>query len=454
MGSKKLLEETLKLVKGLREEQTALKELGKKQSDKTEAMLQEMFTKREQAIREDVISRFRKGEHLAPSKEDELDEVNMKSVLLRKSVDPKVRELMSFNDDVYVISKMMRVHPHQTQIWKQNQAAVNELRKTMNITTSGQGGSWVPTEFSADLIELMRLELKVGSIFPKITMPTNPYTLPIGTSDMTVYHVAEPSTEATEAGRITASTPGTGALTMSAEKCAGRTVYTEEVNEDSIIPVISYIKENMARKMADAWENILINGDVRTVGNIDIDVTAATDKKTTQNGLRRRGIDNSFTVALSTFSLANIRSMRKSMGKWGVNTKDLMFVTGPAGWNAMIGLDEVTTVEKYGAGATVLTGELGRLDGIPIVVSEHIREDLSTTGRYDATTTDNTTLLLVNTRRWMQGERRKMTLKTFDDIQNDQTVLVTTMRQAFISLETSANQNGRNVVVGRDVATS
>lgn len=453
MGNKKQLEEALTLLKNLKDETTALKELGKTQSEKTEQIVKDLMAKREVAIREDVISRFRKGEHLTPG-DDDSDQVNMQNVLLRKSDNPKVREMMEFNDNVYLVSKMLRVHPHQTRLWKENQAQVNELRKTMNITTTTQGGNWVPTEFSADLIELMRLELKVGALFPKITMPTNPYVLPIETSDATVYHVAEPSTDATEAGRITASTPGSGKITMSAEKVAGRTVYTEEVNEDSIIPVVPFLKGNLARKMADAWETILINGDTRTVGNIDIDVTSATDKKTTQSGIRRRAIDNSFTVALTTFNLTNLRSMRTSMGKWGVNPRDLVWITGPIGWFQMQGLDEVTTLEKYGAAATILTGELGRLDGIPIIVSEHVREDLSTTGRYDATTTDNTMIALVNIRRWMQGERRKITLKTFEDIQNDQTVLVTTMRQAFNSLETSDNQNGRNVVVGRDVSNT
>src|SRR3990167_6831541 len=244
MGNKKQLEEALTLLKNLKEEQVALKDLNKAQSEKTEQIVKDLMAKREVAIREDVISRFRKGEHLTPSADDDSDQVSMNSMLLRKSDNPKVREMMEFNDNVYMVSKMLRVHPHQTRLWKENQAQVNELRKTMNITTTTQGGNWVPTEFSADLIELMRLELKVGALFSKITMPQNPYVLPIETSDATVYHVAENATEATEAGRITASTPGSGKITMSAEKVAGRTVYTEEVNEDSIIPVVPFLKQN------------------------------------------------------------------------------------------------------------------------------------------------------------------------------------------------------------------
>lgn len=450
MGNKKLLEETLQLVKGLAEENKKLKELHKSQSEKSEQMMTDLIAKREQAIKDDVISRFRKGEHLTPEADE--DAVATNSILLKKSDNPKVRELMDFNDTCLIVSKILKTDPRQTQIWRKNQAAVNELRKAMNVSTAGQGGAWAPSDFSADLIDLMRLDLKVGALFRKITMPTNPYKLPIKTSGGTVYHVAEPSTEATEAGRITASTPGTGNITMDAEKVAGRTVYTEELNEDSIIPVVPMIKEELARDMADAWENILINGDTRTVGNIDLDVTAATDLKTTQDGLRRRAnAKGTSLIDLSTFNLTNVRKLRTGMGKWGINPRDLAFITGPKGFNKLLSLDEVTTLEKYGSSATVLTGELGRLDGIPIIVSEWVREDLSTTGLYDATTTNNTILILANLRRFIQGEKRRMTLKTFEDIQNDQVVLVTTMRMAFNSLETSDNQNGQNVHIGRDV---
>jgi len=52
----------------------------------------------------------------------------------------------------------------------------------------------------------------------------------------------------------------------------------------------------------------------------------------------------------------------------------------------------VRTVDKYGQFATVLNGELGKIDGIPVIVSEKIRENLNASGVYDGTTTTKTLL--------------------------------------------------------------
>jgi HK97 family phage major capsid protein len=453
-ANKKALQSILELTKSLKEDYVKLKAEGKTQSEAAEAKFKEMFEKREQVIRDDVMMRFRKGEHLAPHEGDPEESFHGNPFIVNKSDDPKRREQMSFNDDVYIISKMLRCHPTQTKTWRKNQAAVSEIRKAMNTATANQGGDWVPTEFSADLIDQYRLSLMVANLFRSLQMPTNPYKLPINTGNVTVYKVAENTADATEASRITASTPsGAANVTMTASKIAARSVFSEEVNEDSIIPVLPMLKENLARNMADAWESIWINGDTTLPGNLDIDVTASTDFKTTAKGLRKRAKESTSALyALTTFNLVNLRTLRTGMGKYGVNPSELVFITGPKGYNKMLGIDEVTTLEKYGSGATILTGELGRLDGIPIVVSPHIREDLSTTGYYDVTTTDNTIIILANRRSHLAGEKRKMTLKTFEDIQTDETVMVTTMRGTIEDIYTAVADNP--VVVGRDLSTS
>jgi HK97 family phage major capsid protein len=446
----KALEGTLEIIKSMKTEIVALKEQGKTFSESMEKKVEEMVKTREQAIKDDVIQRFRKGEHLEPHQGEGSEDGN--PFLIQKGADGKTREMMEFNDNVLIISKMLRVHPTQTKIWRKNQAQATEIRKAMSAGASGSGADWVPTEFSSDLIDKYRLSLKVGNLFRMITMPSNPYKLPTVASDATAYKVSESTVEATEAGRITASTPGSSSVTLTATKLAARTVVSEEMQEDSIIPALPFIKDNLARVMGDAWETVLINGDTRTVGNMDIDVTAASDKKTAANGVRRRAQVLNTLVALTTFNLAGLRSMRTTMGRYGVNPAELCWITGPKGYAKLLGLDEVTTLEKYGPGATILNGELGRLDGIPIVVSEHVREDLSTTGYYDVTTTDNTVIILVNKTCFVQGQKRKMTLKTFEEIQTDQTVMVVTMRHDFQPIYSGVTD--QICQVGRDVATS
>lgn len=449
MSKKKLLEEMVALTKSLQEEVKTLKTIGKEQSDKSEKLISDTLAKREQVIKDELIAKFRKGEHLAPHSEEE-ENAAVPEVLLRKSSDPRMREMMEYNDDVYLISKILRCHPSQTKIWRKNEAKVSELRKALNVGTAAQGLEWAPTAFSADLIDKYRLQLKVAALFQRVNMPTNPFTLPNLTADSTVYVVPEVTTDTHQnSDRVTASQPTTGSLTMTAKKLGARSLFSGELDEDSIIPVLPMLKDNLARKMADAWEDAIINGDTTVPGHMDIDITATTVVRAFCNGLRRRAKTSNVLKDLSTFNLANVRSLRTSMGKYGVNPAELVFITGPKGYNKLLGLDEVTTLEKYGAGATILAGELGRLDGIPIIISEHVREDLSTTGYYDSTTTNNTVLILANKTAFAIGDRRKVTLKTFEDIETDQTVLVTMMRGTFRDLYTAAGDVVANV--GRDV---
>lgn len=427
----KQLDEILTLFKGLQGEVKVLKEEGKSRSEKSEKMISDLMEKREKAIQDDLISRFRKGEHLTPPGDENAEP---HKVLISKSADPKVQEFQSFNDDLLILSKIMRVHPSQTRLWKKNQAQVSELRKAISAGTSGSGSEWVPTDFSADLIDKFRLELKLGAFFRHINMPTNPYKLPGLTGDTTAYKISESTSDS--ASKITASTPTSAAVTLTAVKLAARTLWSEESAEDLIVPVLPLVKDNLARIMAESVEDALINGD-SDGDHFDIDITDPTDHRKSWNGLRARSRQSSDEVSLSTFNAANLRSMRRKMGKYGVNPGRLGWLTGPVGMNHFLGLDELITLDKYGPAATILTGEVGRFDGSPVIISEKVREDLNSVGVHDVTNTGFTHVTVFNRDAFIMGDRRKMTMKSVEDIETDQMIMVVTMRGDFQDLYTA-----------------
>jgi hypothetical protein len=107
--------------------------------------------------------------------------------------------------------------------------------------------------------------------------------------------------------------------------------------------------------------------------------------------------------------------------------------------NATNGNLLMTTLDKYGAGATILTGELGKLFGIPVIVSEHARETLNGSGTYDGSMTNRGLMLLVNRTQWLRGDRRTMKIEVARQIQTDQTLLVSTMRKAFTPIPAVAS---------------
>ena len=119
------------------------------------------------------------------------------------------------------------------------------------------------------------------------------------------------------------------------------------------------------------------------------------------------------------------------MGVYSVNPNQLAWVVGISTYNQMLSLGEVTTVDKYGSQATILKGELGRFDGIPVIVSEYIREDLNASGVYDGNTTDKTIVILVRRDGFVYGDRRSVTLEVDRSIKAQTIDLVATQRVAF-----------------------
>lgn len=372
---------------------------------------------------------------------------NLDSILKSEGGSESEREWKRRSDDIYLISKLLKVNPRRLKSWKSFEAgSTSELRKAMDSATAAEGLEWIPTEFSSELADLVKLEFKVGSLFRRLSMPTNPFKMPIVASDATGYLISESTSDT--ATKITASTPGTGNVELSAVKIAGRVLFSEELVEDSIIPVVDFVKRSLSRSLAEAFEDAVINGD--TAGtHQDFDVTAATDARKAWDGLRKM-CQSGNKVDLGTFNTAGLRQLRQKLGKYGVMPSDLAWITGTTGAVKFLNLAEVVTVDKYGPNATVVTGEIGKFDGIPIVISEKIREDMNSNGVFDGTDQDKTAVLLVWKPGFIIGDRRSVTVKTFEDIQTDQTILVATARWEFEDLYPAANNN--TIAMGRNIS--
>lgn len=381
------------------------------------------ITKTLKEVRDDVNKR--KGEFAS----DDDDDKNRKSqsFLIEKSRDQKVQEFQRFCDDAYLLAKIMKVRPSDTRYWHKFMGSQSELRKAMEAGLAGSGLEWVPTEFSAELIDLIRLRLMVAALFPRIDMPTDPFKLPIVKSDATPFLVAEASGDT--ATKIPASTPGTRNVTLDAKKMALRTHFSTEITEDSIVPILPFLRTKTVSALADGLEQAIIDGD-DSVTHQDGDVTTATDIRKAWKGLRKL-TEAANKIDASTFDLTKLRTARLKMKKYGTRPNMLAWIVSSAAYMKFLTLGEVVTVEKFGPQATIVTGELGRIDGVPVIVSEFVRDDLNASGVQDGITTDKTIAVLVNRESWTIGDRRRVTVKTFEDVELDQSVIVSTQRLDF-----------------------
>jgi HK97 family phage major capsid protein len=342
-------------------------------------------------------------------------------------------ELQSRADDIYIASKILRRDPRSLKMWSEFAREASALRKAMDTATTEEGLEWIPTGFSRELVRKVKLALKVAALSGRIVMPTNPFKLPIDGADAVAYLTSESTTDS--ATKMTASTPGTNNVTFDAVKLACRVLVSTELEEDSVVAILPLLRDKIVQALAEAQENATINGDTDGT-HMDSDVTAATDVRKAWDGYRRLAL-SAAEVDCSTFDIASLRAIRTAMGKYGVNPSNLAWIAGITVFNKMLGLDEVMTVDKYGPSATILSGELAKLDGIPIIVSEFVREDLNASGVYDGTTTDRTVLPLVYRPGFLYGDRRSITLKVSQELymETDQDVAIATQRLDFQAVQ-------------------
>jgi len=437
--------------------------------DKTEPAIepeaQATETKQGETMLEKIIEKLSKGEELTPEEKEfwtkyqtamapkpaaapvrKLDLVDAAGVKVRSMTDimgephgpnsgsgplnEVERDLQQFAENAYIVSSILGKNPRQLKMWEGYLGRSSALRKAMDAATAAEGTEWVPTLLSADFITKFRLQAKVAALFSDFAMPSNPWKMPYfaGMGASNFYYVGESLSD--EATASPPTTPGTGDQTLTAKKLKSRVYFSDELVEDSIVPVIETLRAELVTAGAEVIEDLILNGDT-TATHQDSDVVDSKDRRKAWSGLRKL-CPTATKASLATFTAAShIAAFIVLMGKYGINPADLAFITGGVGYNKFRALTEVMTVDKYGPQAVVLSGELGKLFGSPIIVSEYIRENLNATGVYDATTMTKTQVLIVNRRGFMLGTRGGVKLTFKAEAEVDQNQLIMSFRKAF-----------------------
>lgn len=313
-----------------------------------------------------------------------------------------------------------------------------QVLRAMDVDTSAEGTDWVPTGIGASLHEKVRAAGKVAPLFSRIDLPTNPWKWPIEGADATAYRVAEPTSDT--ATKVAASTPGTVAATFDAEIFGGRVLWSKSLEADSALAILPYTTMKLVQAFVDAEERAIINGDTDgTHQDSDTNTAGTTDAAWAWDGLRKKALAQTVATATSA-TAANLGIVRKAMGKWGVNPAQLAFIIGVSNLHSLLADTNLLTVDKMGPQATILNGQIGSVFGVPVIVSEHVREDLNASGVHDAITTTKTSILCVNRGEWAMGQRMALDVEVDDSIYREtyQRVAVAFMREDFQHIGSAA----------------
>lgn len=316
-------------------------------------------------------------------------------------------------------------------------------------TLTSYGDEWVPDLWSAEVWRTARQDNVVLPLFRSIEMPSNPFELPIEGTDPTVYYVPETTDEAQLAlDNANNPTPdsqiGSGKVTLNAKKLSLRVGFSSELVEDSLVAILPMYREQGLRAMADAVDHVLLNGDDTTAstGNINSDdaAPAALSKYLAFNGLRHLPLVTNTANkqdASGSATLALLRTTRGLMpARYSLRVRDLAWIVDGSSYMSLLSLDQVVTMDKFGSMATVMNGEIGKLDGIPVLASAEMALT-EADGKINAAGGGTKgQILCVYRPGWIVGYRRRIAASVTYLPFYDAYQMVATVRIAFINRDT------------------
>lgn len=404
----------------------------KRQMDVVQKMIQDAVKQQLQSF----APQARKGLfNTSIPQSDEPSAQKLNKLLLDPNIkDDQTVEFRKMCDNLYILSVLTGRPPQSLNYYKQlaNHPLVKDAYSTADF-------NWIPPSLSQELIKEVELELKVAALHKVIDMPTNPFLIPGKSGRTKVYLVPEstdvPGNEPPTSADVTVSPQ----VSLNAQKLMAYVPVSEETEEDVLLPIMDIIKDDIKKAFAEALENAIING--QTAGHT-IDTQAAipaNDPRRAWDGYRCHALNNNWTIDLSSWDLSQpytnvrlLRAMRSVARKYGANSDELAWVVSIVGGAHMMTIPEVITPDKYGDKATILKGEIGKFDNIPIILSEFVSDSLNANGAYTSDT-DNiyTTIILVYAPGFVRGRRSQFTLKQGEEIRTDQRYLVARERLDF-----------------------
>ena len=307
-------------------------------------------------------------------------------------------------------------------------------RAAMDSTTAGSGDELVATLEARELWQDVNLQTLVAPVIPTFPMPSNPFEVPRQLGDVNFF----PGTENTA---TTDTALATGRTTLTAFELVGQVPYSFTLEEDGVIAMLPEIRAGLVRNVAEVLDDIILNADRSGTNNINADgssITASAAGKAQwlvgYDGILHLPLVDNTTQANNHNAAVSddmFNELRAKLGKYGARPSQLAWVMDVNTFIRAQSISQFRTMDKLGPNATLLTGMLGAVEGIPIIVSEQMAladEDGKITD--GASTNTKGRLLLLNRTQWAQGFRRQLMIDVDRDTQKRQTVVTVSFRHA------------------------
>jgi HK97 family phage prohead protease/HK97 family phage major capsid protein len=240
------------------------------------------------------------------------------------------------------------------------------------------------TNFSTNVYEEMEQQLVIAPMFERLAVDAKTFTIPIANEE-TDDQVAQFASGTYNTGvGDTTNVPTSNQHTISSvdftpHKFMVTTHLAKDEEEDTILPLIDFLRRAATRRLSRSIDKAILRGTGALTGftaNPGGTSTYASVVKgliTMVNQVATDGLTVRTADGDTKASAANIASARALMGKYGLQLGDhLVYLTTIEGYNELVTTSDFRTVDKFGPNATYLTGSVGAVYGIPVVITEFL----------------------------------------------------------------------------------
>ena len=299
--------------------------------------------------------------------------------------------------------------------------------------------------FSSNIYTEMEQQLVIAPMFNRLAVDAKTFRVPVADED-TDGDVAmfKSGTFATGIGDIT-NVPASNQNSISSvdftpHKFMATTHLAKDEEEDTVLPLLDFLRAAATRRLARAIDKSILRGTGALTGftaspTNTVGPGSATGYASVITGITKLAASASLTTATGSSTTkadpTNIAAARTAMGKYGLQLgNDLVYVTSIEGYNNLVTTSDFRTVDKFGPNATYLTGSVGAVYGIPIVISEFL--DI-------AGTTGNTLGALIYKPGFMIAERRGIEIESEYEPRQQVTAMYMSTRFDFKALTTNSS---------------
>jgi len=219
------------------------------------------------------------------------------------------------------------------------------------------------TIFSNRILRDIQKQLIVGDLFMELPMSAKLLTMQIeadrNSSGATWVDAADFGTDNSTGGETTTALTN---ITFQTFKLACKAYMTDETVEDAITPLLGIIRRRLIESHVEAIEQAFMTGDGvgKPTGLITLATSDAISVASAYNG-----------GATGAVTAKEILAMRRTLGRKGLRLGELALIVSMDVYYDLMEDDEWQDVQQVGAAAAKLQGQVGRIYGMDVVVSEY-----------------------------------------------------------------------------------